>query len=612
MKRTVPLLITALGGFVLIIAYFIPAGQAWGEVVAVWFDILASIAFLLGGGNLVKVHLKKVSDQAAGWGYSAVTLVAFFATLLIGFLKLGAAPAAHAEKYGTVEVHLALEEMPVFSVPGEIPVRGDHKRLPDTASRQLSEEAGQLTFRGWMSPDQQSDLLDWEDTLEWRAAIEALAEAASPPAAIAGKATYDPGHQRLGYTGFMSEEDEASLREALAGASGSVSEAITRLAAAAREPHAWTFTTIPESFAIPSEAAGFVTRDGETLTVLGPITPALRDQLAIGWTSPERVRPFSESERDALLAAIEEHGPALTESQREAAEAYLRSMWTPEQLIAALNTAGLASPGKKSYRQLLEEKRAGIRELDPELPAGPSVVLTAAQEDAIHRFATDPALTEADLIEAMGDLTPAQRTALARFLGARPTIAERNRTLWEVLLKAPPTDGRPSSLSKEQTDFLLDEYRARQDWQRQVHEFFYAAHTVKFPWAGEYNANGSAFWWIYEYVFQPLTATLFALLAFYVASAAFRAFRAKNVEAILLLGTAFIILMSQTAAGAFLTAWVPDSLSALRADDMKRYIMSIFNLAGNRAIMIGIALGIAATSLKILLGVDRSYLGNDD
>jgi hypothetical protein len=39
--------------------------------------------------------------------------------------------------------------------------------------------------------------------------------------------------------------------------------------------------------------------------------------------------------------------------------------------------------------------------------------------------------------------------------------------------------------------------------------------------------------------------------------------------------------------------------------------MSVFNTAGNRAIMIGIALGIVATSLKVLLGVDRSYLGND-
>ena len=37
--------------------------------------------------------------------------------------------------------------------------------------------------------------------------------------------------------------------------------------------------------------------------------------------------------------------------------------------------------------------------------------------------------------------------------------------------------------------------------------------------------------------------------------------------------------------------------------------MQVFNTAGNRAIIIGIALGIASTSLKILMGLDRSYLG---
>ena len=66
---------------------------------------------------------------------------------------------------------------------------------------------------------------------------------------------------------------------------------------------------------------------------------------------------------------------------------------------------------------------------------------------------------------------------------------------------------------------------------------------ANYAWSGQYRETGSAFWWLYEYAFKPLTATMFAMLAFYVASAAFRAFRAKNVEAILLLGTAFIILL---------------------------------------------------------------------
>ena len=43
MRRTVPLLITALGGLVLVVAYFLPHTQSWGEWAAIWFDILAAI-----------------------------------------------------------------------------------------------------------------------------------------------------------------------------------------------------------------------------------------------------------------------------------------------------------------------------------------------------------------------------------------------------------------------------------------------------------------------------------------------------------------------------------------------------------------------------------------
>lgn len=131
-------------------------------------------------------------------------------------------------------------------------------------------------------------------------------------------------------------------------------------------------------------------------------------------------------------------------------------------------------------------------------------------------------------------------------------------------------------------------------------------------YSGSYSQPGGAIWWIYEFMISPITATLFALLAFFVASAAFRAFRAKNLEAGLLLGTAFIILLGRTAAAGYLTGQFPEAISGLKLENLSIYIMQVFNTAGNRAIMIGIALGVAATSLRILLGIDRSYLGAGD
>jgi hypothetical protein len=130
-------------------------------------------------------------------------------------------------------------------------------------------------------------------------------------------------------------------------------------------------------------------------------------------------------------------------------------------------------------------------------------------------------------------------------------------------------------------------------------------------WSGDYNAQGGAFWWLYAFIFSPLTSTMFAMLAFYVASAAFRAFRAKNIEATLLLGTAFIILLGRTYAGVWLTNGLPEEgwLAALRLENITEMIRTVFTTTGTRAIMIGVALGVASTSLKIILGIDRSYLG---
>jgi hypothetical protein len=140
-----------------------------------------------------------------------------------------------------------------------------------------------------------------------------------------------------------------------------------------------------------------------------------------------------------------------------------------------------------------------------------------------------------------------------------------------------------------------------------------SAQFPDYPWSGVYDRAGSPFSFIFEYAFTPLVASLFALLAFYVASAAFRAFRAKNVDATLLLGTAFIILLGRTFAGVLLTRWIPDDsfFSGLKVENLTIFIMSVFTTAGNRAIMIGIALGIVATALKVLLAIDKSYLGKE-
>ncbi len=126
------------------------------------------------------------------------------------------------------------------------------------------------------------------------------------------------------------------------------------------------------------------------------------------------------------------------------------------------------------------------------------------------------------------------------------------------------------------------------------------------------TAEGSYFQEMFVYLINPLQSTMYALLAFFVASASYRAFRAKNREATILLVAAFIILLGRTPLGMMLTGWIPESFSIFQVPNLAVWIMNSPNLAGQRAIMIGISLGVVAMSLRLILGIERTYLGGDD
>ena len=116
-------------------------------------------------------------------------------------------------------------------------------------------------------------------------------------------------------------------------------------------------------------------------------------------------------------------------------------------------------------------------------------------------------------------------------------------------------------------------------------------------------AEGKPFDYLFLNVVAPMGATMFSLLAFFVASAAFRAFRASNWRATLLLTSAFLVMLGQVPIGAMIWDKIPLA---------KVWLMSIPNTAGQRAVMIGAAMGVVATSLRMIFGIERSYLGGAD
>jgi hypothetical protein len=125
---------------------------------------------------------------------------------------------------------------------------------------------------------------------------------------------------------------------------------------------------------------------------------------------------------------------------------------------------------------------------------------------------------------------------------------------------------------------------------------------VGFWGKGEVKADGAqtAFGWLYDYMMVPLQGTMFSILAFFIASAAYRAFRARSREASVLLIAAVIVMMGRVPLGQFLLPWTWD---------VTQWLLNVMNSAVRRAILIGVSMGSVALSLKIILGIERSYLG---
>lgn len=122
-----------------------------------------------------------------------------------------------------------------------------------------------------------------------------------------------------------------------------------------------------------------------------------------------------------------------------------------------------------------------------------------------------------------------------------------------------------------------------------------------------------AFEWLFNNLQVPMGATMFSLLAFFIASAAFRAFRARNTEATLLLGTALIVMMGNVPVGDLIwnevMAWSPWSD---KVSEARQWILDNPNLSARRGIVLGISLGGISQSIRIILGIERSYLSGGD
>jgi hypothetical protein len=129
------------------------------------------------------------------------------------------------------------------------------------------------------------------------------------------------------------------------------------------------------------------------------------------------------------------------------------------------------------------------------------------------------------------------------------------------------------------------------------------------------NRSGSVFMWIFEYINTAAAGTVYSLLAFYIASAAYRAFRVRTLDATIMLVTALIVMIGRVPLGEIFSDFLTDTMGKgfafLRLDTLTSFFLNYPVVATRRAITLGLGLATVSTSLRVILGIEKTYMGGD-
>lgn len=146
--------------------------------------------------------------------------------------------------------------------------------------------------------------------------------------------------------------------------------------------------------------------------------------------------------------------------------------------------------------------------------------------------------------------------------------------------------------------------KRREEWYGSL--FFFAAVVIGFIAGLGYGISGG---WlktmndlVFESLLRPMGSTVFSLLAFHMTTAAYRAFRAKSGEALVMMLAAFIVMLGQIPIGLWLTHWLPDFLWL---PVISQWLLYIANSAAVRGMWFGMMVGAIAVGLRYWLSLER-------
>jgi hypothetical protein len=106
--------------------------------------------------------------------------------------------------------------------------------------------------------------------------------------------------------------------------------------------------------------------------------------------------------------------------------------------------------------------------------------------------------------------------------------------------------------------------------------------------------------WLYDNFYRPVSASIFAMLGFYLLSASYRAFRVKSLPVLGSIIAVILILINSAPAG---PALFPTIAS------MAVWVRDVPSKAGMRGYIMAAAFGAISIGIRVLVGRETTYLG---
>jgi len=106
--------------------------------------------------------------------------------------------------------------------------------------------------------------------------------------------------------------------------------------------------------------------------------------------------------------------------------------------------------------------------------------------------------------------------------------------------------------------------------------------------------------WVFEHPYTSLGQTLYAITGFYIFSAAYRAFRARNLDAALLLISGCLVMLTNAPVGEVIWSGFPV---------IGRWLLDQGQIPGMRSFLIVAAFGMLAYGFRALLGKEKGFYG---